>query len=75
MSERVECTCDGWKKSNKQIESAQILAYTHGMKYTGDTMVYCPWCGKLLEKLNVDLSKHYQPVDIMDYMPTDEGDK
>ena len=23
----------------------------------------------------VNLSKHYSPVDVMDYMPTDEGDK
>lgn len=80
MSERVECTCEGWKKSNHQIESAQMLAWTHGMMYTGDVMRYCPWCGKFLEKLaveriEVDLSKHYSAVDSMDYMPTDEGDK
>jgi hypothetical protein len=75
----TECTCDGWKKSNKQIESAQMLAWTHGMIYTGDIMNFCPWCGKKLDrgypKERVDLSKHYQPVDVDDYTPTDEGDK
>jgi len=72
MGERVECTCEGWKKSNKQIESAQMLAWTHGMIYTGDMMNYCPWCGR---PLSIDLSAHYKPVDDGDYTPTDEGDK
>ena len=42
---KITCTCENYVESMPQIESAQILAYTHGIKYTGDIFVYCPWCG------------------------------
>ncbi len=43
------CNCDGYLESMPQIESAQILAYTHGLKYTGMPFIYCPWCSLTLK--------------------------
>lgn len=41
-----DCTCEGWKTSMPQIESAQILANARGIEYTGLVFNFCPWCGK-----------------------------
>ncbi len=40
-----DCDCDGWNQSMDQINSAQMLAHTHGQSYTGKFFNYCPWCG------------------------------
>jgi len=44
------CDCRAWKISWPQIESAQILAWTHGNRYTGTAFKFCPWCGQKLKK-------------------------
>jgi len=41
----VMCDCEDWNVSNPQIESAQTLAWAHGLYYTGAVMRFCPWCG------------------------------
>jgi hypothetical protein len=38
--------CPEWEEGMKQIESAQMLAFIHRMKYTGKPFVFCPWCGQ-----------------------------
>ena len=50
----VECICKGWKTGMGQISSAQVLAFNHGMKYTGKIFSYCPWCGKKLTSKKVN---------------------
>ena len=45
----VKCFCKAWEKSMPQIIGAQQLADIHGMSYTGDKFVFCPWCTRLLE--------------------------
>lgn len=50
----VFCKCDSWDKSMKCINGAQTLAYHHGWAYEGETMVFCPWCGKRLKKEDSD---------------------
>jgi hypothetical protein len=42
------CDCPDYTVSNPQIEAAQIMAWTHGMEYTGAVMRFCPWCGRPL---------------------------
>jgi hypothetical protein len=42
------CDCEDFRVSNPQIESAQLLAWTHGQNYTGAVMRFCPWCGRPL---------------------------
>ena len=48
------CKCEDWKenieKINDPIEFQAIRSCTSG--YTGKIFVYCPWCGKELEKEN-----------------------
>ena len=44
------CDCPGWAKSQGQIHSAQVLAFTHGMPYTGDRYRFCAWCGRDLSR-------------------------
>lgn len=44
------CKCDDWKKGMKCINGAMALARHHGWEYEGETMVFCPWCGKRLKK-------------------------
>lgn len=48
MSGNVICICDGWKKSWPTILSSQLMASNNGIKYQGDTMNYCAWCGNKL---------------------------
>lgn len=45
-----DCTCEGWKASMPQIESAQILANARGVEYTGLVFNFCPWCGEKREE-------------------------
>ena len=42
-----ECSCPGWERSMAQIETAQLH---HGVSYTGDFFIYCPWCGTHLNR-------------------------
>jgi hypothetical protein len=41
------CTCKKWTRSLTQIVEAQVFCarQSAGLKYTGDQMEYCPWCG------------------------------
>ncbi len=48
---QIRCRCKEYLNSMSQIEQAQILAYTHGIRYTGKPFVYCPWCGQVLEEI------------------------
>ena len=44
----MDCTCEDWKESQPQIQSAQILADVHGQEYYGKPYRFCPWCGLTL---------------------------
>ena len=44
------CECDKWKRSMEQIDNYFMLGWTHGMRYTGDEFIYCPWCAKELKE-------------------------
>lgn len=48
------CKCKDWvqniRRINAPIEFEAI--HTHGPGYEGKFFVYCPWCGKELEKEN-----------------------
>lgn len=46
----VYCKCEDWKKGMSCIVAAQALAFHHGWAYEGETMCFCPWCGKRLKK-------------------------
>ena len=46
---RVYCNCEDWKLSVPQIASAQSLAFSHSMKYTGKPFRFCPWCAQELK--------------------------
>lgn len=48
----VPCECADWVEGNAQLDSFTVLAFTHGMHYTGKQFRYCPWCGKKLEANN-----------------------
>ncbi len=45
----MKCDCEDWENSEPQIIDAQMLAWNHGILYTGTPFVYCPWCGKKLQ--------------------------
>lgn len=45
------CNCNGYIGSMPQIESAQVLAYTQGLKYTGEVFKFCPWCSLTLKPI------------------------
>lgn len=44
------CECSGWQNGMPQIIGAQCLADNHGIKYTGGTFLFCPWCGTKREE-------------------------
>jgi len=47
------CKCEDWIKNIDSLNSGFEFMATHGMSgYTGKIFVYCPWCGKELEKEN-----------------------
>lgn len=46
MPDYIDCDCKDWDYSMKQINSAQVLAYTHGARYDGQVFKFCPFCGK-----------------------------
>lgn len=46
MPHLLQCNCPGWVKSQPQIDSAQTLAFIHGIPYTGDRYLFCPWCAR-----------------------------
>ena len=46
----MDCTCKGWKENLPKIDNIIVSAHIHGVKYNGKKFVYCPWCGKKLEK-------------------------
>jgi len=56
----LDCTCDEWKTSGSQLHAFAVLAFTHGMFYTGKQFIFCPWCGK---KLN---EEHYTSTLVME---------
>ncbi len=49
MNKLLRCTCTNYRLSMSQIEAAQVLAYTHGSRYTGAVFLFCPWCGVKLK--------------------------
>ena len=42
----VTCDCERWEKSFPQIQSAQLMAFYHGIVYSGEVFEFCPWCGR-----------------------------
>ena len=47
------CKCEDWVKNIDNLNSGFEFMATHGFSgYTGKIFIYCPWCGKLLEKEN-----------------------
>jgi hypothetical protein len=44
----MPCECQDWKVGEPQLRSFTTLAWTHGMKYTGEKFRWCPWCGRNL---------------------------
>ena len=52
------CDCEDYKESMPQISSAQVLAWTHKMLYTGKVFVYCPWCGKKMNPTEREKSEN-----------------
>jgi len=48
------CNCDAWHTSIPQIDAAQSVAFSHGMRYTGGLFLYCPFCGKQRGTMDVD---------------------
>ncbi len=51
MSFKMECDCENYIKSMKELDSAQAIAWVHGWRYNGEFFKYCPWCGKELKKV------------------------
>jgi hypothetical protein len=43
------CGCELFQKNIKVIDSMIEFGFIHGIRYTADFFVYCPWCGKKLE--------------------------
>ena len=44
------CDCTDWKINILKVDSAAVLAWTHGMEYDGKKFIYCPWCGTKLRE-------------------------
>jgi len=42
------CICEDWAKGMKQITGAQLHAYVHGIEYTAEPFMFCPWCQRKL---------------------------
>lgn len=40
--------CEEYDRSMEQIIGAQMLASIHGMDYTGEVFIFCPFCGNKL---------------------------
>lgn len=46
-----KCDCPDWEASANQIFNAQSIHSANGIKYTGEVFKFCPWCGKVLNKI------------------------
>lgn len=44
------CECKEWKDNCDILDSALILALTHGGEGLKKSFFYCPWCGELLKE-------------------------
>jgi len=45
----MECYCDKWKRNIFKLIFPFLLPLSDVGEYSGEKIVYCPWCG---EKLN-----------------------
>ena len=55
----MQCTCENWKKSIHQLDAAAIMIHIHGLKYTGATFEFCPWCGlRLVDDNSCEIKGH-----------------
>lgn len=45
---KKRCTCDIWKGEIGLLNSAVVLASSHGLSTGKYPFDYCPWCGKKL---------------------------
>lgn len=46
-SGKYKCTCSKWFENIKKINSYLLAGAIHGLgDYSGDTFIYCPFCGK-----------------------------
>lgn len=48
------CDCQDWKPGIEEINGFISFAWCHDIGYKGKCFVFCPWCGKKLEKKEED---------------------
>jgi hypothetical protein len=48
------CDCKDWKENVEVIDSALVLAFTHGSTESVKSFEFCPWCGKRLTDVMED---------------------
>jgi len=54
-SVRLECSCIDWRENNPIFVNMFMYMMIHGQGgYKGKLYNYCPWCGKELEKIEVN---------------------
>jgi hypothetical protein len=53
----MNCECEDWKENIPKVNGHVFLAVARNPNtekgYTGKQFIYCPWCGKKLEEINV----------------------
>lgn len=37
--------CSAYENGCRQIDSAIMMGFVHGVRYTFERFAYCPWCG------------------------------
>jgi len=48
---KVRCECSDWEKNIESVVSAMVhMNIFHDIKYNGEVMRYCPWCGQQIIK-------------------------
>jgi len=49
---KLQCDCEDWEEGIQQIYYDRQMALIHGSpEFHGKFFVYCPWCGKKLERI------------------------
>jgi len=57
MPKQFACTCKDWPEQIKKVNEPILYLFARNpdtYRYTGKPFIYCPWCGMVLDEIEIE---------------------